>query len=141
MSNHDGKFQYIHAMESKLIEGETYRVDAETLPAPLASAFDKCTLGWAVFRPRRTYDIPEQEDPIECDSISNMNSHWSKDRFDREDGENTYPWLKGNSISVWKREARPATELEKAILDWAIEKGHAPTEAEIREIKMEIIGL
>lgn len=128
-------------MESKLIEGETYRVDAEPLPAPLASAFDKCTLGWAVFRPRRTYDIPEQEDPIECDSISNMNSHWPKDRFDREDGENTYPWLKGNSISVWKREARPATELEKAILDWALEKGHAPTEAEIREIKMEIIGL
>ncbi len=136
MSNHDGKFQYIHAMESKLIEGETYRIDAEPLPFP--SRRGEC---WAVFRPRRTYYIADQMDPIECDSISNMNSHWSKDRFDREDGENTYPWLKGNSISVWKREARPATELEKAILDWALEKGHAPTEAEIREIKMETIGL
>ena len=114
----------------KFKKGETYHVTSS------------CG-SWGVFRPHTTQTEKELTIDghfcIKADVISNMNKHWSKEKFFRPDGHCTYPFGKGNSISVTRRETRIANELEKALLDLSIKIGYAPTEAEFREERINIL--
>jgi len=85
------------------------------------------------------YNQNEGEDHIISGFIiSNMNKHWDSENvvFIRKDGINTYPFKKGNSISVNGRKTRLATKNEKLIMDFAIKINDVPTNSEIRNIKI-----
>lgn len=114
--------------------------------------------GMAIFRPRQTVNVsrkplenggfsavitPNELDPdglqlpyiqqlLSVHGLSNMNSHWQRKEFRRTDGENTWPWLPCKKLSLASREWRPATEVETAMLDECIRRGHALTEEEIK---------
>ena len=98
---------------------------------------------YAIFRPHTTQTEKEltidSHFCIKADVISNMNKHWSQEEFLRPDGVSTFPWSKVNSISVTGRETRIATDTEKLLLDYVIKFGYTLTEAEIREIKINIV--
>ena len=98
---------------------------------------------YAIFRPITTQSEKQltidNHFCIKADVISNMNKHWSQEEFLRPDGVYTFPWSKGYSISVNERETRIATDTEKLLLDYVIKFGYALTEAEIREIKINIV--
>lgn len=104
----------------------------------------------AIFRPRQTVNVsrkprerggvltvitPNDQDQtwlLSVHGLSNMNSHWQRKEFRRTDGENTWPWLTCERLSLSGREWRPATEVETALLDECIRRGHALTEEEIK---------
>lgn len=114
----------------KFKKGETYHVTSS------------CG-SWAIFRPHTTQSEKELtidgHFSIKADVISNMNKHWSKEKFFRPDGVCTYPFGKGNAISVNGRETRIANEREKSLLDFSIKIGYAPTEAEFRAERINIL--
>jgi hypothetical protein len=105
------------------IEGETYVCETKS--------------GIAIFRPLRT-QIEDDQWSIGAYVLTDMNHEWSKTSslFKRNDSENTWPWWFTNAISIKSRETRPATEIEMLILEQAIEINFAPTEQEIRDIKI-----
>ena len=110
----------------KFIKGRTYFV------------FDDQTKnGWAIIRPSKTQEVCDERENtiIKGVALATMNTHWDKDQFIRSDGQCTYPMEKCEGISVYNRQTRPATDLEKAILDLAIETGEALTEAEMKSVK------
>jgi hypothetical protein len=126
-------------IEREFKKGETYHVTSTRIDG---------SVGFAIFRPTRTQN--ESGDPkvqnsshiIRCQGFSNMNNHWDEKNilFTRKsDGANTYPWSKSEGISVWNRPTRLATEQEKLILDYVIERGEALTPSEIRDIKINTI--
>ena len=112
----------------KFKKGETYHVTSSDG-------------SFGLFRP--TITQTESDDHlIKCNTFTNMNKHWSKDDevfIRKSDGVCTYPWGIGKSISVHNRPTRIATEQEKLILDYTIEKGEALTPGEIRDIKINIV--
>jgi len=105
------------------IEGETYVCETKS--------------GIAIFRPLRT-QIEDDQWSISAHVLSDMNQNWGKisSLFKRNDGENTWPWWFTNAINIKSRETRQATEIEMLILERAIEINFAPTEQEIRDIKI-----
>jgi|LauGreDrversion4_2_1035121.scaffolds.fasta_scaffold02949_29 hypothetical protein len=105
------------------IEGETYVCETKS--------------GIAIFRPLRT-QIEDDQWSIGAHVLTDMNQHWDKTEslFKRNDGENTWPWWFTNSLSIKSRETRQATEIEMLMLEQAIEINFAPTEQEIRDIKI-----
>lgn len=114
----------------KFKKGETYHITSS------------CG-SWGVFRPHTTQTEKELNIDsrfcVKVDAITNMNKHWDKKDFLRPDGHCTYPWKKTNLISVTGRETRIANELEKALLDFSIKFGYAPTEAEFRAERINTI--
>lgn len=110
----------------KFIKGRTYFVFD-----------DQSKKGWAIIRPSKTQEVCDERDNtiIKGVALATMNTHWDKDQFIRGDGQCTYPMEKCEGISVYNRQTRPATDMEKAILDLAIETGEALTEAEMKSIK------
>jgi hypothetical protein len=105
------------------IEGETYVCETKS--------------GIAIFRPLRT-QIEDDQWSIGTYVLTDMNHEWSKNSsfFKRNDGENTWPWWFTNAINIKSRETRQATEIEMLMLERAIEINFAPTEQEIRDIKI-----
>lgn len=114
------------------LEGETYYVEHPTY-------------GWGLIRPSHTQT--DENHLIGGTSLGNMNGdHWpphqtitGKPVYVRGDGTNTHPWEKGVSLSVGQRKTRLATAEEKALLDRAIEIDGALTDAEIREIRINLL--
>lgn len=74
--------------------------------------------------------------------ISNMNQDWNPDEpvFEYDD-VNTYPWQMGNGISLRDRYWRIATNSEKKLLDKAIEIDRPLTLDEIRDVKLDDLGI
>lgn len=120
----------------KFIKGRTYFVFD-----------DQSKKGWAIMRPSKTQEVCDERENtiIKGVALATMNTHWDKDQFIRGDGQCTYPMEKCEGISVYNRQTRPATDLEKAILDLAIETGEALTEDEMKSIKrhmiIEVLGI
>ncbi len=120
----------------KFIKGRTYFVFD-----------DQSKNGWAIIRPSKTQEVCNERENtiIKGVALATMNTHWDKDQFIRGDGQCTYPMEKCEGISVYNRQTRPATDLEKAILDLAIETGEALTEDEMKSIKrhmiIEVLGI
>lgn len=110
----------------KFIKGRTYFVFD-----------DQSKKGWAIIRPSKTQEVCDERDNtiIKGVALATMNTHWDKDQFIRGDGQCTYPMEKCEGISVYNRQTRPATDMEKAILDLVIETGEALTEAEMKSVK------
>jgi hypothetical protein len=112
-------------------KGETYQVTSIRVDG---------TEGFGIFRPTSTQNVFDTI--INCQSFSNMNSHWHKNDvafIRKSDGANTYPWTKVDGISVWNRPTRLATAEEKLILDYVLQRDEALTSAEIRDIKINTI--
>jgi hypothetical protein len=105
------------------IEGETYVCETKS--------------GIAIFRTLRT-QIEDDQWSIGAYVLTDMNHEWSKTSslFKRNDSENTWPWWFTNAISIKSRETRQTTEIEMLILEQTIEINFAPTEQEIRDIKI-----
>ena len=101
--------------------------------------------GWVVFRPSSTQIETDRKTIIKGHMISNLNAHWSEDKFIRKDGICTHPWGTGRGVSVHSRDVRLATPYETRILDRVIETGEALTEEEMRaiqrEMKIEELGI
>ena len=126
---------YICIMNREFKKGETYFVTTIRVDG---------TEGFGIFRPTRTQNENDNwaSGLINCQSFSNMNNHWDKDNklfIRKSDGANTYPWTKVDSISVWNRPTRLATEQEKLILDYVLQRDEALTTDEIRDIKINTI--
>ena len=89
-------------------------------------------------------DIKLLEEIEECDNLIKQiylenNIEIPKEKFFRPDGHCTYPFGKGNAISVTGRQTRIANEREKSLLDFSIKIGYAPTEAEFRSERINIL--
>ena len=95
---------------------------------------------WCLLRPYTTQNDDFANALVFGLTFSNMNHIWRKScmEFLREDGQNTYPYLRGKRVSVHGREVRLATDLEKAILDRVAQIG-ALTDEEIRELKIDLV--
>lgn len=90
---------------------------------------------WAILRPfSTTNDESNWGLLVHGWTLHNMNNHWHKHDFDRADGENTWPFLLTDAINVSQREIRPASEIEAALLDFAININAAPTNKEIDDL-------
>jgi hypothetical protein len=126
---------YSVTMDREFKKGETYFVNTIRVDG---------TEGFGIFRPTRTQNENDNwaSGLINCQSFSNMNNHWHKNDvafIRKSDGANTYPWTKVDSISVHNRPTRIATEQEKLILDYVLQRDEALTTAEIRDIKINTI--
>ena len=115
-------------MKRTFIKDETYLIT------------DKHDGSWCLLRPYTTQNDDFANALVFGLTFSNMNHIWRKSskEFLREDGQNTYPYLSGKRVSVYDREVRLATDLEKYILDRVAQIG-ALTDEEIRELKIDLV--